>query len=69
MVQGFNVFFIWMMWQVKILEKEIAEQEKWKVKLSPALKQKVARDIIEKLRSLREGGDGADDIGWLEKFM
>jgi hypothetical protein len=60
--------WLFVIWQVKKLEKEIAEQEKWKVKLPPALKQKVARDIIEKLRSLREGGDTTDEIGRIEKF-
>ncbi|KAF3320685.1 hypothetical protein FCM35_KLT14819 [Carex littledalei] len=50
------------------LRKEMAEQEKSKLKLPPSLKQKVARDIIEKLRSLREGSNSTDEIEAVEMW-
>ncbi|XP_078157364.1 dimethylallyl, adenosine tRNA methylthiotransferase [Carex rostrata] len=50
------------------LRKEMAEQEKSKLKLPLSLKQKVARDIIEKLRSLREGSNSTDEIEAVEMW-
>lgn len=63
------IFWLFGLEQVMRLRKEMAEQEKSKLKLPPSLKQKVARDIIQKLRSLREGSNSTDEIGWFEKFM
>ncbi|KAJ4764876.1 hypothetical protein LUZ62_075251 [Rhynchospora pubera] len=53
---------------VKRLRKESTEQEKRKVKLPPAVKHKVAEEIIQKLRSLREGSNATDETEVVEMW-
>lgn len=53
---------------VKRLREERAQEEKRKLKLPPSLKQKLVRDIIEKLSSLGQGSNATDELEVVESW-